>query len=97
MLKRSPKSVVGSRLKQPDAYIDANKAPVRFALIGKPNCGKTSLFNRLTGARAKVANYPGVTVERRSGMIGGLSKKAELLDLPPVCQPDSIHSLSELT
>ena len=56
--------------------------PIRFALIGNPNCGKTSLFNRLTGARAKVANYPGVTVERRSGMVTGLSKPAELLDLP---------------
>ena len=57
-------------------------APLRFALIGNPNCGKTSLFNRLTGARAKVANYPGVTVERRSGMINGLSQASELLDLP---------------
>ena len=56
--------------------------PIRFALIGNPNCGKTSLFNRLTGARAKVANYPGVTVERRSGMVTGLSKPAELVDLP---------------
>ena len=57
-------------------------APIRFALIGNPNCGKTSLFNRLTGARAKVANYPGVTVERRSGMVTGLQHPAELLDLP---------------
>lgn len=57
-------------------------APIRFALIGNPNCGKTSLFNRLTGARAKVANYPGVTVERRSGMVTGLHHPAELLDLP---------------
>ncbi len=56
-------------------------APIRFALIGNPNCGKTSLFNRLTGARAKVANYPGVTVERRSGPID-LAHPAELLDLP---------------
>ena len=56
--------------------------PLRFALIGNPNCGKTSLFNRLTGARAKVANYPGVTVERRSGAITGLSQPVELLDLP---------------
>ena len=56
--------------------------PFRFALIGNPNCGKTSLFNRLTGARAKVANYPGVTVERRSGMVLGLSNSGELLDLP---------------
>lgn len=56
--------------------------PIRFALIGNPNCGKTSLFNRLTGARAKVANYPGVTVERRSGMITHLTQPAELVDLP---------------
>lgn len=56
--------------------------PLRFALIGNPNCGKTSLFNRLTGARAKVANYPGVTVERRIGDLPGLSAPAELIDLP---------------
>lgn len=55
---------------------------LRFALVGNPNCGKTSLFNRLTGARAKVANYPGVTVERRSGFITGLQQNVELLDLP---------------
>jgi ferrous iron transport protein B len=55
---------------------------IRFALIGNPNCGKTSLFNRLTGARAKVANYPGVTVERRSGPVSDLAEPAELLDLP---------------
>lgn len=54
----------------------------RFALVGNPNCGKTSLFNRLTGARAKVANYAGVTVERRSGLITGRNDGAELIDLP---------------
>jgi Ferrous iron transport protein B len=37
------------------------------ALVGNPNCGKTALFNRLTGARQKVANYAGVTVERKVG------------------------------
>jgi len=37
------------------------------ALVGNPNCGKTALFNLLTGARQKVANYAGVTVERKSG------------------------------
>ena len=39
----------------------------RFALVGTPNSGKTALFNALTGSRQKVANYPGVTVERRAG------------------------------
>lgn len=57
-------------------------ANIRFALVGNPNSGKTSLFNRLTGARAKVANYPGVTVERRSGVLSEISESAELLDLP---------------
>ena len=37
------------------------------ALVGNPNCGKTALFNLLTGARQKVANYAGVTVERKAG------------------------------
>lgn len=57
-------------------------APLNFALIGNPNCGKTALFNSLTGARAKVGNYAGVTVERRSGVLGGLQRPAELIDLP---------------
>jgi len=55
---------------------------IRFALVGNPNCGKTSLFNRLTGARAKVANYAGVTVEKRVGELKGLPQAAELIDLP---------------
>ena len=41
-------------------------APV-VALVGNPNCGKTALFNALTGSRQKVANYPGVTVEKKTG------------------------------
>ncbi|MDI1238416.1 MAG: ferrous iron transport protein B [Polaromonas sp.] len=41
--------------------------PLRIALVGNPNCGKTALFNLLTGARQKVANYAGVTVERKEG------------------------------
>lgn len=54
-----------------------------FALVGNPNCGKTALFNRLTGSRQKVANYAGVTVERKEGKFqvpGG--KTARILDLP---------------
>jgi len=57
--------------------------PLHFALIGTPNSGKTALFNALTGSRQKVANYPGVTVERKSGMLqtpGGRS--VNLIDLP---------------
>jgi len=46
---------------------DALAAPLRIALVGNPNCGKTALFNLLTGARQKVANYAGVTVERKVG------------------------------
>ena len=41
--------------------------PLHLALVGTPNSGKTSLFNALTGSRQKVANYPGVTVERKEG------------------------------
>lgn len=57
-------------------------AGLRFALIGNPNCGKTALFNSLTGSRAKVANYAGVTVERRSGPLALTGGAAELIDLP---------------
>jgi ferrous iron transport protein B len=54
-----------------------------FALAGNPNCGKTALFNAITGGRQKVGNYPGVTVERKEGAArtaSGLS--VQLLDLP---------------
>src|SRR5471032_1935737 len=53
------------------------------ALLGNPNCGKTALFNRLTGARQKVANYAGVTIERKEGSFNSLSGRAyRVLDLP---------------
>ena len=42
------------------------------ALVGNPNAGKSALFNALTGARQKIANYPGVTVERKAGRLVGL-------------------------
>jgi len=56
---------------------------LRVALVGNPNCGKTSLFNHLTGTRQKVANYAGVTVERKVGHFQLPSGKAvRVLDLP---------------
>jgi ferrous iron transport protein B len=55
----------------------------RFALVGTPNSGKTALFNALTGSRQKVANYPGVTVERKAGMLQTVSgHRVNLIDLP---------------
>ena len=58
-------------------------SPLRLALVGVPNCGKTALFNRLTGSRQKVANYPGVTVERREGERATADGRTlRVLDLP---------------
>ena len=57
--------------------------PRVVALVGNPNAGKTALFNALTGARQKIANYPGVTVERKSGRLALPDGSAvELIDLP---------------
>jgi ferrous iron transport protein B len=62
---------------------DAAYTPI-LSLIGVPNCGKTALFNRLTGSRQKVANYPGVTVERKEGrFVGPTSGRTyRIVDLP---------------
>lgn len=59
-----------------------NFHPRRIALVGMPNCGKTALFNKLTGARQKIANYAGVTVERKSGQRTLDGETFEILDLP---------------
>jgi len=59
------------------------QAAMRIALVGNPNCGKTALFNRLTGSRQKVANYAGVTVERKEGRCATASGRVvQVLDLP---------------
>jgi ferrous iron transport protein B len=61
----------------------ASKDAVPYvALTGNPNCGKTTLFNALTGLRAKVGNYPGVTVERKEGRLLGASRPIQIIDLP---------------
>src|SRR5579862_6035404 len=69
----------------------AHPSPL-VALVGNPNCGKTALFNVLTGSRQKVANYAGVTVERKEGVLrtpSGL--RVRVLDLP------GAYSLDPLT
>ncbi|WP_313296564.1 ferrous iron transporter B [Stenotrophomonas sp.] len=61
----------------------ASTAPLRIALVGNPNSGKTALFNQLTGSRQKVANYTGVTVERKEGRLRAPSgREFAVLDLP---------------
>lgn len=56
--------------------------PLRVAVVGNPNTGKTTLFNALTGLRRKVGNYPGVTVERTIGVSESAAGRLELVDLP---------------
>lgn len=53
-----------------------------IALIGNPNCGKTTLFNALTGSKQRVGNWPGVTVEKKSGEFRHANKDVEVIDLP---------------
>ncbi|MBM3920167.1 MAG: ferrous iron transport protein B [Sphingomonadales bacterium] len=63
-----------------------------IALIGNPNCGKSTLFNRLTGLRQKISNLPGTTVEKKLGLWQGNNHRYSLLDLPGIY---SLYSESE--
>ncbi len=69
--------------------IDAN-----IAVVGNPNSGKSTLFNRLTGLKQRIGNYPGVTVEKHSGLLKTDDKVVELVDLPGT-HSLSAHSLEE--
>ena len=64
---------------------------LRFALAGNPNCGKTTLFNGLTGSTAHVGNWPGVTVDKKDGVYKKLQEQISIIDLP------GIYSLSPYT
>jgi ferrous iron transport protein B len=70
----------------PRAVAPARTGQVKtVALIGPPNAGKSTLFNKLTGLRQKVANYPGVTVEQRMGLMAGVGRDdLTLIDLPGI-------------
>ena len=77
-----------SHLEQHDsALMDKQEEKLTFALVGNQNCGKTTLFNQLTGSNQHVGNFPGVTVDRKSGPIRGHAD-TEVTDLP------GIYSLS---
>lgn len=63
-----------------------------LALVGNPNCGKTTLFNVLTGAHQKVGNWPGVTVERKSGFLHAGGNKIDVVDLPGLYHLEQQHA-----
>jgi ferrous iron transport protein B len=72
--------------------------PRKIALVGNPNAGKSALFNALTGARQKIANYPGVTVERKSGrMVLPSGEPVEMVDLPGAYTLDPTSPDEEVT
>lgn len=76
--------------------------PLHVALVGNPNTGKTTLFNRLTGSRQRIGNYPGVTVERKSGSWRYGGRRVTLVDLPgayslAASSPDERVALDFLT
>jgi ferrous iron transport protein B len=69
-----------------------------IALVGNPNCGKTALFNILTGSRQKVANYAGVTVERKEGsLLTPSGKRVRILDLPGAYSLDPLTPDEQVT
>lgn len=77
---------------------DAKEAPLRIALLGNPNCGKTALFNLLTGSHQKVANYAGVTVERKEGFLHTASgRKIVVLDLPGAYSLNAMSADEQIT
>jgi len=72
--------------------VSAVDPPLRLGLVGSPNAGKTTLFNALTGLRARVGNYPGVTVERREGTLDLEGRRGTVIDLPGSYSLDPISA-----
>ena len=68
---------------------------LRIAIAGNPNCGKTTLFNLLTGARQRTGNWPGVTVERKTGVYRDAEGEIEVVDLPGVYTLRPIPGMEE--
>jgi ferrous iron transport protein B len=79
--------------------MNSSETPTRdrhltIGLVGNPNCGKTTLFNALTGSRQKVGNWPGVTVEKKSGRFAHKDCRVEVVDLPGTYSLDMIGDTS---
>ncbi|MEL7602495.1 MAG: ferrous iron transport protein B [Bacillota bacterium] len=74
---------------------DIDNQPVKLALVGNPNSGKTTLFNAMTGSREYVGNWPGVTVEKKEGKIRAQGHDMTLVDLPGIYSL-SPHSMEEV-
>ena len=71
--------------------MSGTERPINVCFVGNPNCGKTTLFNAFTGAKLKVANWPGVTVERVEGETSYKGRKIHVIDTP------GIYSLTSYT
>ncbi|MGI8786364.1 MAG: ferrous iron transport protein B [Pyrinomonadaceae bacterium] len=92
----NPKTINTAKGQRTTSIATADKSEIRnpksrivIALAGNPNAGKTTLFNALTGLRQKVANYPGVTVERKEGVWKSSGSAARLIDLPGLYSLDA--------
>lgn len=75
---------------------EAPTKPATVALVGNPNAGKTSLFNRLTGLRARTANYPGITVDLRRGGLSLGERDVDVVDLPGLYSIDALSPEEEV-
>ncbi len=71
-------------------------APLTIGLVGNPNCGKSTVFNALTGGRQRVGNWPGVTVERKSGSFKWEDVTVDVIDLPGVYSLTSVSADSSI-
>ncbi len=85
----NPKIIIAAQNQMAENGEASSKPEIVIALAGNPNAGKTTLFNALTGLRQKVANYPGVTIERKEGVWKLDEEAARLIDLPGLYSVDA--------